>query len=140
MQTHKHKHPSLTVRLRVNKRHCNVAGAVCGGQSFMKMSQSTRMHKTPTFSWRLYRTVIPVKSATSTLKIDIQVNNWANNFHSTQHFVFSQLLMLVCHSVFYLGVSEYKLLNTYEHSTIHILILCVRLECIIYNTVYQVTD
>lgn len=34
---------------RVNEGHCDVAGAVGGGQAFMQVSQSPRVHKAPAF-------------------------------------------------------------------------------------------
>ena len=52
---------------RVNEGHCNVAGAIGGGQAFVEVSQPSWVHEAPTFPWRIDRTVISMETATSTL-------------------------------------------------------------------------
>lgn len=58
---------------RVDERHCDVAGAVGGGEAFVEVSQSTGVHEAPAFPGRLYGTVIPVESAASALKVFVFV-------------------------------------------------------------------
>lgn len=64
---------------RVDKGDCNVAGAVGGGQAFVEVGETSWMHEAPAFPWWLYRTVVSMETATSTLIGDRKWFAWLSD-------------------------------------------------------------
>lgn len=69
----KTKFTSCSNGSRIDEGHCNVAGAVGGGEAFVEVSQSSWVHEGPTFPRWFYGAVIPVETTAPTLKVSVFV-------------------------------------------------------------------